>query len=63
MVGKISYLKGWGELNPEGLRIAAMNPETRTLIQLGKMTKKQAVEYGLLMGENVAYRKEMFGVL
>ena len=63
VVGKSSYLKGWGELNAEGLRIAAMDPDTRTLIQLGKMTKKQSVEYGLLMGENVAYRKEMFGVL
>lgn len=60
--GKVSYLKGWGELDPEGLREAAMNPDTRTLIKLQR-NKKEMRRFEMIMGEDVNYRKQLLGVL
>jgi DNA gyrase/topoisomerase IV subunit B len=62
LVGKVSYLKGWGELNAEGLRVAAMDKSTRKLIRLTGMSRKQCNEFIKLMAEDASYRKEMLGV-
>lgn len=62
IVGKPSYLKGWGELNAVGLREAAMDPATRKLIRLTGLTKKQVETFNSLMGEDVAFRKSLLGV-
>lgn len=59
IVGETSYLKGWGELNPAGLRIAAFNPETRRLIKITPIMGKELAEFVQLMGEDVAYRKDL----
>jgi DNA gyrase subunit B len=60
--GKVSYLKGWGELDPPGLREAAMNPETRTLIKL-KRNKSEMARFEMIMGEDVQFRKDLLGVI
>jgi DNA gyrase/topoisomerase IV subunit B len=60
--GKVSYLKGWGELDPAGLRIAAMTPETRTLIKLNPLTSKGYENLVALMGDDSSMRKELLGV-
>ena len=62
LLGKPEYLKGWGELDPQGLRIAAMNPATRKLIKLTGISKKQLIEFESLMGEDTAFRKAMLGL-
>lgn len=60
--GGTSYLKGWGELNAEGLRDAAMNPATRKLIKITGITKKQLMSFQSLMGEDIEYRKRILGI-
>lgn len=60
--GKTSYLKGWGELNAEGLRPAAMNPETRRLIQITSLNPKQTKEFHDLMGDDVQARRQLIGI-
>lgn len=62
IVGKTSYLKGWGELDAEGLRPAAMNPETRRLIQITSLNPKQVKEFHDLMGDDVEARKRLIGI-
>lgn len=62
IVGKTSYLKGWGELNASGLRVAAMNPATRKLIQITGLSKKQCLEFERLMGDDVEERKKLLGI-
>lgn len=62
IVGKPSYLKGWGELDPAGLRIAAMNPATRKLIKLTGLSRKQVEQFEALMGKDTAFRKALVGV-
>lgn len=60
--GKTSYLKGWGELNAEGLRSAAMNPQTRKLIQITGLSTKQIQAFNALMGDDVEERKKLLGI-
>lgn len=62
IVGKTSYLKGWGELDPEGLRYAAMDPATRKLIQITGLSAKQIQSFNALMGDDVTARKELLGI-
>lgn len=62
IVGKVSYLKGWGELDPEGLRYAAMNPETRRLIQIQPLSAKQIKDFNALMGDDVSTRRKLIGI-
>lgn len=62
LTGKVTYLKGWGELNPAGLKEAAMDPERRSLIQLGSLDRKQANSMVSLLGDDPTARKELMGV-
>ena len=62
LIGKPEYLKGWGELDPQGLRPAAMNPATRKLIKITGISKKQLQEFENLMGKDTAFRKAMMGL-
>jgi DNA gyrase subunit B len=60
--GKVSYLKGWGELDPAGLRISALDKNTRSLIKLNPLTTKGYDNLVGLMGEDSTMRKELLGV-
>lgn len=57
----MTYLKGWGEINPSELGVA-MRPDERTLIQITWEGAKDAANFAALMGKNPAYRKKLFGV-
>lgn len=62
LVGKVTYLKGWGELNPDGLRYAAMDKESRSLIRIDPLNKKQTAEHVGLLGEDTEARKTLMGI-
>ena len=57
----MTYLKGWGEINPSELGVA-MRPDERTLIQITWEAAKDAANFAALMGKSPAYRKKLFGV-
>lgn len=57
----MTYLKGWGEINPSELGVA-MRPDERTLIQITWEGAKDAANFAALMGKSPAYRKKLFGV-
>lgn len=57
----VNHIKGWGEISPTLLRILAMDPATRTLIQLNPLEDADN-EFYLLMAEDVAARKKLLGI-
>jgi DNA gyrase subunit B len=59
---EISHVKGWGELDSSLMRIMAMDPETRRLIQIQAIEEDDKVEFVRLMNEDVQYRRKVFGL-
>ena len=59
----ISHIKGWGELEPEHLRVMAFDAKTRRLYRvLPPKDAKSAKEFDLVMAEDPTYRKKLLGV-
>lgn len=58
---EISHIKGYGEISSTLLRILAMDPATRTLIQI-KPLEDSDKEFHLLMADDVATRKKLLGI-
>lgn len=57
-----SRAKGWGEVPWEVLEETAFNPETRRLIKIKPVAKKEGVEFMKVVGDNTATRKKILGV-
>lgn len=57
----MTYLKGWGEINPNDLGIA-MRPNERTLIRIIDAEAKGRKAFEQLLGPSPAFRKVLFGV-
>lgn len=57
----LTYLKGWGEVNPEDLGVA-LDPQLRTLIKIEDAEAKGRKAFEQLLGKNVAFRKQLLGV-
>lgn len=58
----INHVKGWGELDASLMRIMAMDPLTRRLIQIAAVSDNDKVEFVPLMNEDVAFRRKAFGL-
>lgn len=58
----VQHIKGLGESNPTQLRELAFDPNTRKLLKVKKVDKKEMQEFTLLMSDNIEYRKELLGV-
>lgn len=58
----INHVKGWGELDASLMRIMAMDPLTRRLIQIQAVSDNDKVEFVPLMNEDVAFRRKAFGL-
>jgi DNA gyrase/topoisomerase IV subunit B len=57
----VNHIKGWGEISATLLRMLAMDPATRTLIQI-KPLEDADNEFHLLMADDVATRKKLLGI-
>lgn len=57
----ITRLKGWGETQASDLHVIAMNPKSRSVMRFS-MTDNDDIVVGNIMGDDVAYRKEMLGI-
>lgn len=57
----ITYLKGWGEVNPEDLGVA-LDPAKRTLIKIENAGVKGRAAFEKLLGSDPNFRKELLGV-
>jgi DNA gyrase subunit B len=58
----INHVKGWGELDASLMRIMAMDPQTRRLIQIKALEQDDHVDFVRLMNEDVQYRRKAFGL-
>jgi len=58
----IVHIKGWGGINADLMRIFAMNPSSRRLIQIRAIEKEDRVEFVKLMNEDVEFRRELFNL-
>lgn len=54
------HIKGWGEISGDLLRIMALDPESRNLIQIKPGTNPELIEQ--IMGKDATYRKRMLGI-
>lgn len=59
---KVSRIKGLGEVDASMLDILALDPKTRRLTQVKPLTAEDRSDFVRIMGEDVAYRKEMLGI-
>lgn len=57
----IHHIKGWGEISAQLLRMLALDPSTRTLIQIKPITGEDA-EFDRLMNDDVDYRRNLLGI-
>lgn len=57
----VTYLKGWGEINPDELGIA-MDPGQRILYRINEADKKGKAAFEALLGKSPAFRKKLLGV-
>ncbi len=57
----INHIKGWGEISATLIRILAMDPQTRTLIQINPLEDSDK-EFHKLMSEDVDSRKKLLGL-
>lgn len=57
----ITRMKGWAEAAAEDLKTIAMDPKTRNIVLL-KSSPEDASIVSSVMGEDVAFRKEMLGI-
>lgn len=55
------HIKGWGEIDPVLMRVLAMDPETRTLIQIEPL-KPEDDEFRKLMADDPEARKKLLGI-
>lgn len=58
----VAHLKGWGEMDADDLRVAAMDPETRVLYQIKPVQKTDGTQFEQLMGTKADYRKKILGI-
>jgi DNA gyrase/topoisomerase IV subunit B len=59
----VQHLKGWGEAPPEWLRIIALDPDSRKLIQVTwPESKKGRENFEQMLGKNPLFRKKMLGL-
>lgn len=58
----IMRAKGWGEIGHETLAHVAFDVTSRRLIQIPKMTAKEAKRFEHLMGDDASVRKELLGL-
>ena len=57
----LTYLKGWGEINPDDLSVA-LRPDMRTLIRIEDADSKGKRAFEQLLGKSGAFRKKLFGI-
>lgn len=60
--GKVTYLKGLGEMNPDALREVAFDPRHRKLVRITGPSRSQLKEFTKLMADDVDYRRELLGL-
>lgn len=57
----IHHIKGWGEISANLLGILALNPASRTLIQINPLESSDS-DFKLLMADDVDFRKKLLGL-
>ena len=57
----VTRMKGWAEASAEDMRVIAMDPSTRKVVQL-TTSDADALVVNNIMGDDVAHRKEMLGI-
>ena len=57
----LTRMKGWAEASPDDMHHIAMNPETRSIIKYS-LSAADEVTISNVMGNDVAFRKEMLGI-
>jgi DNA gyrase/topoisomerase IV subunit B len=57
----VTRMKGWAEASAEDLKTIAMDPTTRSIVQLSSSDKDAGIVTSV-MGEDGAFRKEMLGI-
>ena len=60
--GKVTRVKGWGELDPPELRQVAFDVKTRQLSRIRLDNPKQLKHFIKIMGESADTRKELLGL-
>lgn len=58
----VQHIKGYGEVGPGMMRIIAVNPETRKLIKIQKLSDQDLDEFAKVMNEDVEFRRKMLGL-
>ena len=59
--GNVKHLKGWGEADPEVLRVLAVN-NSRKLIQIKPITSEDETLFEAIMATDVDARREALGI-
>lgn len=54
------HIKGWGEISGDLLRIMALDPASRNLVQIKPGSNPEVIE--AIMGKDPTYRKRMLGI-
>ena len=59
---KVTHLKGWGEVTPEGMKEIAFNPATRHIARTLSPSKRELVNVARIMGYDTTWRKRLLGI-
>jgi DNA gyrase/topoisomerase IV subunit B len=59
---EVHHVKGYGELSAGLMRIMAMDPETRRLIQIKAIEDLDRTDFVRLMNDDVGFRRDMLGL-